>query len=59
MSPAGFEPTPGTLRQGNQRFRPLGHDGLTMIYGLMLQDSGIKINKIDYGYMYIWTDCQT
>ena len=27
MSPAGFEPTPGTPRQINQRFRPLGHIG--------------------------------
>ena len=42
MSPAGFEPTP---RQVNQRFRPLGHDALMKICGLMSQDSGIQINK--------------
>ena len=27
MSPTGFKPTPGTPRQVNQRFRPLGHTG--------------------------------
>ena len=27
MSPEGFEPTPGTLLQVNQRSKPLGHTG--------------------------------
>ena len=35
MSQAGFQLRPGTVRQGYQRFRPLGHDGLTVICGLM------------------------
>ena len=30
-----LKPTSGTLQQVNQRFRPHGHDGLTMICGLM------------------------
>ena len=35
MSPVGFELTPGTPLQVYQRFRPLGHDGLTMNCCLM------------------------
>ena len=62
MSPAGFEPTPGTMRQVNKRFRPLGHDSLMMICGIMsYRIVGYKLIKtlrdntfqIDYGYMCI------
>ena len=60
MSPAGFEPTP---RQGSQRLRPLGHEGLMVISGLMsYRIIGYKLKKkllrdntcqLDYGYMCI------
>ena len=50
MSPAGFEPTPGTPRQINQRLKPLGQDGFTIICGLVSQDSWIQINKT----LYCW-----
>ena len=62
MSQAGFQLRPGTVRQGCQRFRPLGHDGLTVICGLMsYRIVGYKLIKplrentgtIDYGYMCI------
>ena len=68
MSPAEFEPTPGTSRQVNQRFRPLYHDDLTMICGVMsYRIMGYKLIKplcdymcqIYYGYIFIWTDCHT
>ena len=57
-----------TPRQVNQRFRPLGQDDLMAICGLMsYRRVGYKFIKplhdntcrIDYGYMCIWTDCQT
>ena len=36
MSPAGFEPTPCQSTTGkSQRLRPLGHEGLMVICGLM------------------------
>ena len=37
MSPAGFEPTPrqSTTGKSAQRLRPLGHEGLMVISGLM------------------------
>ena len=50
------------------RLRPLGHDALMTIGGLMsYRIMGYKFIKplrdntcqIDYGYMCIWTDCQT
>ena len=56
-------PRNATPRQVNQRFRPLGHDGLIMmIYSLMsYRIVGYKLIKplrdntcpIDYGYMCI------
>ena len=39
-------PRHATLGQVNLRFRPLGHDTLMINCGLMLQYSGIQINKI-------------
>ena len=64
MSPAGFEPKPGTLRQVIQRFRPLGQDGLTLICGLISYriveyKSRDNTSQIDNDYMCIWTDCPT
>ena len=68
MSPSGFEPTPGTPQQVNQRFRPFGDVGLTMICALMsCRIMGYKLIKplchntcqIDYGYMCIGNDCET
>ena len=55
-------PCQATLRQVNQRFRPLGHDGLMIFSGLMsYRIMGYKLIKqvrdntcqIDYGYMCI------
>ena len=71
MSPAGFEPTPrqSTTGKSAQRLRPLGHEGLMVISGLMSNRiMGYKFKKkllrdntrqLDYGYMCIWTECQT
>ena len=67
MPPAGFEPTPSTPWQVNQRSRPLGHNDLTMICDLMSYriveykwTKPLRDNKcqIDYGDMCIWTYCQ-
>ena len=55
-------------RQESQRLRPLGHEGLILIGGLMsyriMRYTLIKLQRdntcqIDYGYMCIWTECQT
>ena len=67
MSPTGFEPTPGTPRQVNKGFRPLGHDASMTICGLMsyrkvgctLIETLRDMCQIDYDYMCIGTDCQT
>ena len=62
MSQAGFQLRPGTVRQGYQRFRTLGHESFDDdLWFNVLQDSWIQINKtirdntctIDYGYMCI------
>ena len=61
-------PRHASPRQVNQRFRPLGHDALIMFSGLMsYRIMGYKLIKplcdntcqIEYGYMCIWTECQT
>ena len=55
--------------QESQRLRPLGHEGLMVFSGLMsYRIMGYKLKKkllhdntcqLDYGYMCIWTECQT
>ena len=47
MSPAGFELHPASPRQESQRLRPLGHEGLMVIIGLMS-------NRI-MGYTFVTT----
>ena len=55
-------------REESQRLRPLGHEGLMVINGLMsYRIVGYKLKKllrdntgqIDYRYMCIWTEWQT
>ena len=56
-------------RQESQRIRPLGNEGLMVISGLMsYRIMGYKFKKkllrdntcqLGYGYMCIWTECQT
>ena len=71
MSPVGFEPTHCQSTTGkSQRLRPLGHEGLMVISGLMsnrimgynlkklLRDNTCQLDY-HYGYMCIWTECQT
>ena len=49
MCPAGFEPTPSSPRQESQRLRPLGHEGLMVISGLMsYRIMGYKLKKNCY-----------
>ena len=70
MSPAGFEPTPCQSTTGKSgRLRPLGHESLIVISGLMsYMIIGYKFYKkllrdntcqLDFGYMCIWTEYQT
>ena len=63
MSPAGFEPTYRQSTTGkSQRLRPLDHEGLIVISGLMsYRVMGYNFKKLlrdntcqlDYGYMCI------
>ena len=56
-------------QQESQRLRPLGHEGLMVISGLMsywimgytFKKKLLRDNtcQLDYGYMCIWTECQT
>ena len=56
------------LKQESQRLRPLGHEGLMVISGLMsyiimgyklLQQLRDNMCQIDDGCMFILTECQT
>ena len=62
MSPAGFEPTPGTPRQVNQRFRHLNHTSLISSWVfIVLQYPDLLTQMNMWQYMYenrLWFDSQ-
>ena len=67
MSRYDSNPHLATQRPVNQRLRPLSHIALVTMWIYVLQNSGIKsitplrdnTCQSDYGYICIWTDCQT